>query len=126
MFELITNYKDNEEKPYDLADATLRNYFNNGKINDLAIKIWNHLDRIKFEQAINRASDDARTTLATSIKNGRYTTKRVDRGTVAHVCTDLFIGIIDEAAGQIAPKNKKSFQCRTTKICTTKRNRTSK
>ena len=109
MFELITNYKDNEEKPYDLADATLRNYFNNGKINDLAIKIWNHLDRIKFEQAINRASDDARTTLATSIKNGRYTTKRVDRGTVAHVCTDLFIGIIDEAAGQIAPKNKKSF-----------------
>lgn len=80
MFELITNYKDNEEKPYDLADATLRNYFNNGKINDLAIKIWNHLDRIKFEQAINRASDDARTTLATSIKNGRYTTKRVDRG----------------------------------------------
>lgn len=71
--------------------------------------IWLRLDRTGFEQAIEEASDDARTTLATSIKNGRYTTKRVDRGTVAHVCTDLFIEIIGEAAGQIAPKNKKAF-----------------
>lgn len=109
MFELITSYGQNEDKPYDLADVTLRNYFNNGKIDDLASKVWNRLDRIGFEQAIEDASDDARTTLATSIKNGRYTTKRVDRGTVAHVCTNLFIEIIGEAAGQIAIKNKKSF-----------------
>lgn len=109
MFELITSYGPNDEKPYDLAEVTLRNYFNNGKINDLASKVWNRLDRTGFEQAIEEASDDARTTLATSIKKGRYTIKRVDRGTVAHVCTDLFIEIIGEAAGQIAPKNKKSF-----------------
>lgn len=109
MFELITNYGDDEEKPYDLADVTLRNYFNNGKIDDLASKIWSRLDRTEFEQVIVGASDDARTTLATSIKTGRYTTKRVDRGTVAHVCTDLFIEIIGEAAGQTAIKNKKSF-----------------
>ena len=79
MFELITNYGDDEEKPYDLAEVTLRNYFNNGKIDDLASKVWNRLDRTEFEQAIKDASDDARTSLATSIKNGRYTTKRVDR-----------------------------------------------
>lgn len=109
MFELITNYGDDEEKPYDLADATLRNYFNKGKINDLASKVWNRLDRIKFEQAIDSASDDARTSLATSIKGGNYTTKRVDRGTVAHVCADLFIEIISVATGQTAIKNKKSF-----------------
>ena len=109
MFELITSYGPNEEKPYDLADVTLRNYFNNGKINDLASKVWNRLDRIRFEQAIENASDDARTTLATSIKNGDYTTKRVDRGTVAHVCTDLFIEIIGEAAGQIAIKKQKKL-----------------
>lgn len=109
MFELITNYGDDEEKPYDLAEVTLRNYFNNGKINDLASKVWNRLDRTEFEQAIKDASDDARTSLATSIKNGRYTTKRVDRGTVAHVCTDLFMEIIVEAAGQTTIKNKKSF-----------------
>ena len=109
MFELITNYGDDEEKPYDLAEVTLRNYFNNGKIDDLASKVWNRLDRTEFEQAIKDASDDARTSLATSIKNGRYTTKRVDRGTVAHVCADLFMEIIGEAAGQTAIKNKKSF-----------------
>lgn len=109
MFELITMYDSDEEKPYDLADVTLRNYFNNGKIDDLASKVWNRLDRIKFEQAIDSASDDARTSLATSIKDGHYTTRRVDRGTIAHVCTNLFIEIISEAAGQTTTKNKKSF-----------------
>lgn len=109
MFELITDYEDDEEKPYDLADVTLRNYFNNGKIKDLASRVWNRLDRIKFEQAIDSASDDARTSLATSIKDGHYTTKRVDRGTVSHVCTDLFMEIISVAAGQTTTKNKKSF-----------------
>lgn len=109
MFELITRYHSDEEKPYDLAEVTLRNYFNNGKINDLASKVWNRLDRTEFERTIEDASDDARTSLATSIKNGSYTTKRVDRGTVAHVCTDLFIEIIGEAAGQTAIKSKKNF-----------------
>lgn len=109
MFELITSYDPEEEKPYDLAEVTLRNYFNNGNISDLASNIWKHIDRIGFERAIEQASDDARTTLATSIKSKNYTNKRVNRGTVAHVCTDLFIDIINEAAGQKDIKNKKSF-----------------
>lgn len=109
MFELITDYGPDDKKPYDLADVTLRNYFNNGNIKNLASQVWNHIDRIKFEQVIDEASDDARTSLATSIKNGHYTTKRVDRGTVARICTDLFTEIINEAAGQTANKNKKSF-----------------
>ena len=109
MFELITSYGPDEERPYDLAEVTLRNYFNNGKINDLASKVWNRIDRTKFEQTIKKASDDARTSLAISIKDGNYTTKRVNRGTVARVCTDLFIEIINESAGQAAIKNKKNF-----------------
>lgn len=109
MFELITNYDPDDVKPYDLADVTLRNYYNNGKISDLASKVWKHLDRTDFDRAISEASLDARTSLANSIKAGHYTEKRVDRGTVAHICTDLFIKIITEAAGQSTIKNKKSF-----------------
>lgn len=109
MFELITNYGPNEEEPYDLAEVTLRKYFNSGKISDLASKIWKHLDRTKFEEAISKASLDARTVLANSIKSKNYTKKKVNRGTVAHVCTDLFIDIIGQAAGQISIKNKKGF-----------------
>ncbi|QLL71414.1 hypothetical protein GTO84_01930 [Ligilactobacillus salivarius] len=109
MFKLITDYGPDEEQPYDLAEVTLRNYFNKGNISDLASKVWKRINRTEFEETLKMASEDARTALANSIKEGNYTTKRVDRGTVAHVCTDIFIEIIAEAAGQISIKNKKSF-----------------
>ena len=109
MFKLITDYGPDEEQPYDIAEVTLRNYFNKGNIGDLASKVWKRINRTEFEETLKMASEDARTALANSIKEGNYTTKRVDRGTVARVCTDIFIEIIAEAAGQISIKNKKSF-----------------
>ncbi|MDF7669332.1 ABC-three component system protein [Lactobacillus sp. ESL0703] len=107
MFCLITDYKSDTDSPfYDFADETFRSYFNNGNIRRISKLIYRNLDELKFRNFIDDASGDARGRLAKQIKAGNYTKGvRVDRNTVAKVCTDLFVESINEATGQ---KSKKS------------------
>lgn len=112
MFYLITNYdeKDVNCPFHEFVDVTFRTYFNQGNVGKISKLIYKNLDKLKFRDLIDKASEDARQQLAEQIKNNGYAPKnvRVDRGTVAKVCTDLFIELINEAAGQKGKINKKS------------------